>query len=115
MVVDFAARVKGVQLPYEHKGITLDDYASHYDMDEEKTIAVAIDYLKTYLIEIPPQRTVAGDVVIAVYHKSGDHIFFGIDGGNGKVITVMIEGGTQVIKRQYYKIIKAFTWAQQHQ
>ena len=111
VVVDFARRVKGIELPYEHKGITLDDYAKHYDTDEEKTIAVAIDYFKTNLCEIPVYKSVPGDVLITTHPKSGDHIFFGINGGNGKVITVMIEGGTQVVEQNNFNIVKAFTWA----
>ena len=110
MIIDFAGRVKGILLPYEHKGITLDDYVECYEKDEEKTIAVAMDYFKTNLIEISLHETIAGDVLIATHRKSGNHIFFGIDGGNGKVVTVMIEGGTQVVERSNFNIIKAFTW-----
>jgi len=112
LVIDFAARVKGVDLPYEHDGITLDDYVKHYETNESKTIAVAMDYLKTNLTEIPAYRSIAGDVLIAVPKaKSAERIFFGIDGGNGKIVTVLIEGGTQAVKREHHNIIKAFKWA----
>lgn len=111
MVVDFAARVKGIDLPYEHDGITLDDYVKHYETNESKTIAIAMDYFKTNLVEIPVHKNMPGDVLIATHSKSGAHTFFGINGGNGKIITVMTDGGTQVVEQNNFNIVKAFTWA----
>jgi hypothetical protein len=111
MVIDFAARVKGVQLPYEHKGITLDDYAKHYEGNENQTIEIAIDYFKTNLFEISMHKSIAGDVLIATHQKLIEHIFFCINGGNGKLVTVMIDGGTQVANQEHFNIVKVFTWA----
>ena len=108
LVMDYAKSFNDKELPVEFDGMTLETYGDWYSQDETRTVEIAIKYLDTYLHEVTPAKSIAGDVLVLRY---GSCIFFGIDGGNGKIITVFIEKGIRVISKRHFKIIKAFTWA----
>jgi len=108
LVMDYARSFNNKELPVEFSGMTLETYGDWYLQDENRTVEIAIKYLDTYLHEIPESKTIAGDVLVLRYDGS---TFFGIDGGNGKIITVFVKKGIRVIRKRHFEIVKAFTWA----
>jgi len=109
LVLDYSRCFNNIELPVDYRGMTLDTYGDWYLQDNIRTVKIAIEYLSTYLYEIEVSRTVAGDILVLRY---GTSTFFGIDGGNGKIITVFIKTGIRVIRKQHFEVIKAFTWQQ---
>ena len=109
IVMEFISNATGKVLPNEHRGMTLDTYGDWYLQDESNTFEIAVEYLNTHLNEIPVFKSVAGDILVLRY---GTNRFFGIDGGNGKVITVFLDRGVRVVNKKHFETIKVFSCQQ---
>ena len=93
-----------------YKGITLQNYADHY-IKNNNIIDFAIEYFLQFCNEVEISKRVPGDIL---FLEDEEGKFLGIDGGNGKVLTVVRNGTTEVLSQEKYKIRKVLRW-QQHQ
>ena len=94
-----------------YRGLTLKNYADNY-IEDNNIIDYAIEYFLQFCTEVDISKRTPGDILF-LEDKEGK--FLGIDGGNGKVLTVVRNGVTEVLPQGKYKIRKVLRWQQQEQ
>jgi len=101
--------MRGVDLPKQYKGLTLETYKDLYETDPEQATRVMIEFVEEHMEEIPRHRMFAGDVALArVTGEDRGHAFLVIDGGNGNIICATEELGVSITSVKYYKIERVF-------
>jgi hypothetical protein len=93
-----------IPIDLEFKGYNFKNYAREYDKNPD-VINIGYEYLSTFLKEVVPQKTIAGDILFAKLENNIPS--FGIDSGNGNMIMVSEIGGVQIIEKKYYTIKRA--------
>ena len=88
LVIDYL-RLRGVNIPndVEFKGLTFKNYKDAY-LENTDVIDCAVEFLLQYCKEIKLHECLAGDILL-LQNESGTK-YLGIDGGNGNVITAVI-------------------------
>ena len=86
-------------------GITLKNYREKY-LDDHKVISTAAKFLSKILKEKNANRIFVGDILMIEYNGKK---FFGIDAGNGNILTVNLKTGVKIVHGDIYRILKV--WA----
>jgi len=99
----------GLRLPEEYKGLAMPDYAHAYLQNREGLIQKAIAYMSEYLKELEIHQAFTGDIlVVKLRWFEALPISFGIDGGNGIIISVTEKMGVIPIEKKLYNIMRVF-------
>ena len=86
------------------KGFTLNNYAEQYRQNDS-VINIADEYLSAKFSEKEPHRAFIGDVLLLEYNGIK---FFGIDAGNGNIVSANTQSGASITNRSSYKVLKAW-------
>ena len=95
MIIDYL-RLLGVKISQNEsfEEVNLKNYADLYRKNSG-TIEKAADWLATKCKEIKPHESLPGDILFLEGNKTK---FFGIDGGNGKIIAPIVGDTVSVLR-----------------
>ena len=85
-------------------GINLINYKDKY-LEDNSIIMIADKYLSKKFKPKSPSRSFTGDIVMLDYNGK---FFFGIDAGNGNILTVNTKTGAKIVHGDIYRILKAW-------
>jgi cell wall-associated NlpC family hydrolase len=87
------------------KGFDFSNYGKAFE-EYPKILNVGLEWLSGFLEEVPPNGAVASDIIFAQLKSNVPA--FGIEAGNGYMITVTVEQGVTAINKKYYTIERVF-------
>jgi hypothetical protein len=107
MIIDYL-RLSGLKVPDNESfnNVSLKNYADLYRKNTG-TIEHAADWLATKCQEVKPHESLPGDIL---YLEENDTRFFGIDGGNGKIIAAVVGEEISVLKSENCKRLRVFRY-----
>jgi hypothetical protein len=107
MIIDYL-RLSGLEIPDNESfnGISLKNYADLYRKNSG-TIENAADWLATKCKEFKPHESLPGDIL---FLEENNTKFFGIDGGNGKIIAPVIGDSVEVMRSENCKRLRVFRY-----
>jgi hypothetical protein len=88
-----------------YKGFDFNNYGKAFQKYPD-ILNVAIEWFSEFLEEIPTHRAVAGDIIYASLKNNAPA--FGIEAGNGYMITVTVERGVTALNKKHYDIERVF-------
>ena len=86
------------------KGFTLNNYADQY-LQNDSVINIADEYLSSRFSEKEIHQAFIGDVLLLEYNGTR---FFGIDAGNGNIVSANVQSGASVTNRTNYRVLKVW-------
>jgi hypothetical protein len=105
MIIDYL-RLLGIKISKNEsfKEVNLKNYADLYRRNSG-TIERAADWLATKCEEVQPHESLPGDIL---YLEENNTKFFGIDGGNGKIIAPIVGDAVSVLRSEKCKRLRVF-------
>ena len=106
LIVEYLKR-HGITIPETETidGVTLRNYKDKY-VSDNSTINAAEKYFIRILKEKEPCARMPGDVLLLAYNETK---FFGIDAGNGNILTANTDRGVKIVPGNPYEVLRA--WA----
>jgi len=107
MIIDYL-RLFGLDIPNSESfnGVNLKNYADLYRRNSG-TIECAADWLATKCKEVKPHESLPGDIL---FLEENNKKFFGIDGGNGKIIAPVIGDSVEALRSDNCKRLRVFRY-----
>ena len=110
MLVINYLRQRGVSLPEEHSGYTLQSYPELYQTNPNYAREVMVSCLDSILSQIPANRVAPGDILLIKLKGTSEGFFLAINGGNGNALMVSEIRGVISLPMRVYKILKGWTY-----
>jgi uncharacterized protein (DUF1786 family) len=103
----------GINTPSDliFRGHKISEYPKDYKEKPVGMMGVAVAYVGSVTMEIPPHKATAGDILFV---EMDDNKSLVIDGGNGIIIAATEDRGIVALNQHHYKILRAFRCQQNH-
>ena len=99
--------MRGIELPEEFNGVTLDTYKQLFQDEPAKAKKVMVEFIDSVLEPIPGYKAIPGDIYLLSLEKN-PLPFLAICAGNANIISVTESKGVTVFPLKTYKIERAW-------
>lgn len=110
MLIITYLRKKGIDIPEQYEGLTLNTYKDLFERDAQASKDIMIGFMDSILQPVMPRKAGPGDILLLKLRGRPKELpFLAINGGNSVVIFVIEEKGVVAFPLRYYSMLRGWT------